>query len=103
MQIRYSPEFKQSVVKKKSTSGNHEKTGEIITLHSNTRWCSDGLEIKCFNGEKVYVAFALDCHDREALSYVASKLPLLATDIQSLMIQSVDARFEGGKTLRDLQ
>ena len=81
----------------------HQKTGEIITLHSNTRWCSDGLEIRCFNGEKVYVAFSLDCHDREAISYVASKLPLLATDIQSLMIQSVEARFESGKTLRDIQ
>ena len=81
----------------------HQKTGEIITLHSNTRWCSDGLEIRCFNGEKVYVAFSLDCHDREAISYVASKLPLLSTDIQNLMIQSVDARFEGGKTLRDIQ
>lgn len=25
-------------------------------------------EFKCFNGEKVYVAYALDCHDRECLS-----------------------------------
>jgi putative transposase len=91
------------LLKKEIVLRDHQKTGKIITLHSNTRWCSDGLEIKCFNGEKVYVAFALDCHDREALSYVASKSPLLATDIQDLMIQSVDARFEGGKTLRDIQ
>lgn len=91
------------LLKKEIVLRDHEKTGQIITLHSNTRWCSDGLEIKCFNGEKVYVAFALDCHDREALSYVASKLPLIATDIQNLMIQSVDARFESGKTLRDIQ
>jgi len=91
------------LLKKEVVLREHQKTGEIITLHSNTRWCSDGLEIRCFNGEKVYVAFSLDCHDREAISYVASKLPLMSTDIQNLMIQSVDARFEGGKTLRDIQ
>ena len=34
-----------------------EKTGKIITLSSNKRWCSDCFEIECFNGEKVYVSF----------------------------------------------
>lgn len=91
------------LLKKEIIVRDHQKTGKVITLHSNTRWCSDGFEIKCFNGEKVYVAFSLDCHDREVLTYVASKLPLLATDIQNLMIQSVDKRFTGGRTLRDLQ
>jgi putative transposase len=91
------------LLKREVVLREHQKTGEIITLHSNTRWCSDGLEIRCFNGEKVYVAFSLDCHDREAISYVASKQPLQATDIQNLMIQSVDARFKGGKTLRNIQ
>jgi putative transposase len=91
------------LLKKEIIVRDHQPTGRVITLHSNTRWCSDGFEIKCFNGEKIYVAFSLDCHDREALSYVASKAPLLATDIQNLMIQSVDKRFSGGKTLRDLQ
>ena len=88
---------------KNSSPRTHQKTGEIITLHSNTRWCSDGFEIHCFNGEKVYVAFSLDCHDREALSFVGSKIPLIATDIQNLMIQSVDKRFETGKTKREIQ
>lgn len=91
------------LLKKEVALRDHQKTGEIITLHSNTRWCSDGLEIKCFNGEKVYVAFALDCHDREAISYVASKMPLLATDVQNLMIEAVGKRFEAGKTLRSIQ
>jgi putative transposase len=49
------------LMKKEIVLRDHQKTGEIITLHSNTRWCSDGLEIKCFNGEKVFIAFALDC------------------------------------------
>src|SRR5277367_3566554 len=42
-----------------------EHNGQVATLRSNTRWCSDGLEFTCWNGEIVRVAFALDCHDRE--------------------------------------
>ena len=91
------------LLKKEKVKRNHQKTGEIITLHSNTRWCSDGFEIHCFNGEKVYVAFTLDCHDREALSYVAKPRPLLATDIQELMIGSVESRFSDLKTPREIQ
>lgn len=89
--------------KKTPSERDHKKTGKIITLHSNTRWCSDAFEIHCFNGEKVYVAFALDTADREALSFVASKKPLLATDIQNLMIQSIDSRFIQGKAPREIQ
>lgn len=91
------------LLKKYKRERTHEKTGTIITLHSNTRWCSDGLEIHCFNGEKVYVAFALDCCDREAIAYVASKKPLLATDIQDLMILSVEKRFDSCRTPRQIQ
>jgi transposase InsO family protein len=46
--------------------------GTIITLTSNMRWCSDGFEIACWNGERVRVIFAMDCADREILSYVAT-------------------------------
>tara|TARA_Y100000590_G_C15576684_1_gene960719 strand:- start:29 stop:763 length:735 start_codon:yes stop_codon:yes gene_type:complete len=81
----------------------HKKTGKIVTLHSNTRWCSDGFEIHCWNGEKVYVAFALDCCDREAIDFVARKTPLLAEDVQALMIQSVEKRFNKSHTPRPIQ
>lgn len=60
---------------------------------SNERWCSDVLEIACWNGELVQLGFALDCHDREALAYVAAPRDLLATDIQQLMQRAVAARF----------
>jgi putative transposase len=40
--------------------------GKIAVAQSNLRWCSDGFEITCDNAEKVRVAFALDCCDREA-------------------------------------
>lgn len=71
----------------------HRPTGKVMTLHSNTRWCSDCFEIKCFNGEKVYVSFALDSHDREILSYIAKSSPLHSEDIQLLMLKSVENRF----------
>lgn len=82
---------------------NHTGTGKIITLHSNMRWCSDAFEIRCFNDEKVFVAFSLDCKDREAISYVASKEPLLGKSIQDLMIKSVEKRFQGYKTQRQIE
>src|SRR5512134_1687322 len=32
--------------------------GKVITLRSNLRWCSDGFEIPCWDGQVVRVAFA---------------------------------------------
>jgi putative transposase len=67
--------------------------GRIQRDVSNERWCRDGLEIACWNGELVQVAFALDCHDREVLAHVDVPRDLLATDIQQLMEGAVVARF----------
>lgn len=89
--------------KKSPNLRDHKKTGEIITLHSNTRWCSDALEIRCFNDEKVYVAFALDCHDRECLGYVAKTRDLCGMDIEDLMVICVKGRFNSFKTPRVIQ
>src|SRR5262249_60765058 len=46
--------------------------GRIAVDERNCRWCSDGFEIGCDNGERVRVAFALDCCDREAMSFLAT-------------------------------
>ena len=67
--------------------------GRIQRDVSNERWCSDGLEIACWNGELVQVAFALDCHDREAIAHVAVPRDLVGTDIQQLMRAAMAARF----------
>lgn len=67
--------------------------GVIQRPASNERWCSDVLEIACWNGEIVQIGFALDCHDREVLSHVAAPRDLLATDIQQLMRGAVAGRF----------
>lgn len=75
-----------------------EHTGKVMTLHPNIRWCSDAMEIRCFNGDKVFVAFVLDCCDRESFAYVARTEPLTADDIEELMVAAVEKRF--GESLR---
>ncbi|MDB9787007.1 IS3 family transposase [Bacteriovoracaceae bacterium] len=81
----------------------HRPTGKVMTLHSNTRWCLDCFEIKCFNEEKVYVSFILDCCDREAISFIASRKPLLGENIQSMMINAVEKRFGKLRTPREIE
>lgn len=75
-----------------------DHTGVVMTIFPNLRWCSDGMEIRCFNGDKVFVAFVLDCCDREAFGYVARTEPLSADDIGELMVKAVEKRF--GQSLR---
>ena len=45
--------------------------GQVITLRSNTRWCSDSFEIRCWSGEVVRVVFSLDTCDRACMRYRA--------------------------------
>lgn len=67
--------------------------GKVAVETRNTRWCSDGLQIGCDNGEKVRIAFALDCCDREAMGYVATTGGITASDVRDLMIATVEHRF----------
>lgn len=67
--------------------------GKVITLHSNTRWCSDGFVISCDNGDKVHVAFSMDTCDREVLRYIASTKGIDGGMIRDLMAESVLYRF----------
>jgi hypothetical protein len=67
--------------------------GRVAVDRSNLRWCSDGFEIGCDNGEKVRVAFALDCCDREVLGHVATTEGIKGEDVQDLMITAVEYRF----------
>lgn len=70
-----------------------QHNGNVITLRSNTRWCSDGFCITCDNGHRVSVAFSLDTCDREAMRYVASTKGVDGEMIRDLMIESVEYRF----------
>ena len=67
--------------------------GRVAVDQRNARWCSDGLEIACDNGEKVRVAFALDCCDREAMGHVATTGGITAEDVQDLMVATVEHRY----------
>jgi len=67
--------------------------GKIAVDRSNLRWCSDGFEIGCDNGEKVRVAFALDCCDREAMGHVATTEGIKGEDVRDLMVTAVEHRF----------
>ena len=67
--------------------------GRVAVERPDTRWCSDGFEIGCDNGERVRIAFTLDCCDREAISFVATTGGIDSGDIRDLMIESVERRF----------
>jgi putative transposase len=66
--------------------------GRVAVDRSDSRWCSDGFEIGCDNGERVRIAFTLDCCDREAISWVATTGGIDGGDIRDLMIESVERR-----------
>jgi putative transposase len=67
--------------------------GRVAVDRPDMRWCSDGFEIGCDNGERVRIAFTLDCCDREAISWVATTGGIDRRDIRDLMIESVERRF----------
>ncbi len=67
--------------------------GNVITLRSNTRWCSDGFEIHCWNREVVRVAFALDTCDREVITWSASTKGVSGEMIRDMMLIAVEQRF----------
>ena len=67
--------------------------GRIAVAESDRRWCSDGFEIACDNRERVRIAFALDCCDREAMSWVATTGGITGEMVRDLMVEAVEARF----------
>ncbi|HDZ2384491.1 TPA: IS3 family transposase, partial [Klebsiella pneumoniae] len=68
-------------------------TGKVAVGESNQRWCSDGFEFNCDNGEKLRVTFALDCCDREALHWAASTGGYDSETVQDVMLGAVERRF----------
>ncbi|WP_424139660.1 IS3 family transposase, partial [Roseomonas chloroacetimidivorans] len=67
--------------------------GAVIAPASNLRWSSDGLEISCWNGEVVRLAFAIDTHDREVMAWVATTGGISGEMIRDLMLACVERRF----------
>lgn len=68
--------------------------GKVIVMRANLRWCSDGFEFICWNGEIVRGAFIIDAHDREVIAWRAVvNAGISGSDIRDIMPQAVERRF----------
>ena len=68
--------------------------GKIVVMRSNLRWCSDGLEFTCWNGEVVRAAFVIDAHDREIIAWRAVVgAGISGAEVRDMMLEAVEKRF----------
>ncbi|ABC35994.1 transposase [Burkholderia thailandensis E264] len=67
--------------------------GRVAVDRSNTRWCSDGYEFRCDDGTPLRVTFALDCCDREAISWAATTGGHGGDVVRDVMLAAVEQRF----------
>ena len=68
--------------------------GKVIVMRSNLRWCSDGFEFTCWNGEVVRGAFIIDAHDREVIAWCAvANAGISGSDVRDMMLEAVETRF----------
>jgi transposase InsO family protein len=68
--------------------------GKVMVMCSNLRWCSDGLEFTCWNGEIVRMAFIIDAFDREIIAWTAvSGAGISGSDVRDIMLEAVERRF----------
>lgn len=72
--------------------------GIVIALRSNTRWCSDHLEIHARNREVVRILFVLDACDREIIAWSAvANAGVSGVMVRDLMVTAVERRFGATK------
>ena len=72
----------------------HVHDGKVIVMRSNLRWCSDGFEFACWNGDIVRGAFIIDAHDREIIAWRAVvNAGVSGSDIRDIMLEAVERRF----------
>jgi transposase InsO family protein len=68
--------------------------GKIMVMRSNLRWCSDGLEFSCWNGDVVRMAFIIDAFDREIIAWTAvCGAGISGSDVRDMMLDAVEKRF----------
>jgi putative transposase len=67
--------------------------GKVITIKSNTRWCSDSLQIRCWDGNIVEMVFVMDTCDREIVSFKGKVGYLKEIDVQNMLVMAVENRF----------
>ncbi|MFB9794941.1 IS3 family transposase [Shinella granuli] len=68
--------------------------GKVMVMRSNLRWCSNGLEFTCWNGEFVRLAFIIDAFDREIIAWTAvANAGISGSDVRDMMLEAVEKRF----------
>ena len=68
--------------------------GKVLMIRSNLRWCSDGLEFTCWNGEVIRLAFIIDACDREVIAWSAvAGAGISGSDVRDMMLMAVERRF----------
>jgi putative transposase len=73
------------------TSRVHD--GKVVVMRSNLRWCSDGFEFTCWNGEIVRAAFIIDAHDREIIAWHAVVGSGISGGmVRDMMLEAVEKR-----------
>lgn len=78
--------------KRRQNSRPHE--GKVAVLESDLRWCSDGFEIACENGEVVTGTFTKDCCDREIIAWRAwPGRGLPGEPVREMLIEAFEQRF----------
>jgi putative transposase len=78
--------------KRRASIRSHE--GVVAVSESNKRWCSDGFEIACDNGQVVTGTFTKDCCDREIIAWRAwSGRGLPGEPVRDMLVEAVEKRF----------
>jgi transposase InsO family protein len=73
--------------------------GKVIVMCSNLRWCSDGFEIGCWNGDLIRIAFIIDAHDREIIAWHAVvESGISGSMVWDMMLEAVESRFDALKS-----
>ena len=81
---------------------NHD--GKIIMMRSNLRWCSDGLEFTCWNSEVIRLAFLIDAHDREIISWRAvGNRGISGSDVRDMLLEAVERRFGAHRAPKQIE
>jgi transposase InsO family protein len=75
-------------------------TGTVSVQARDTRWCSDGFEIKCDSGQTVTATFAKDCCDREIMAFRAWEgKGLPGEPVREMLIEAVEKRFGAAEAM----
>jgi transposase InsO family protein len=78
------------LARKYSERPEHVHDGKLIVMRSNLRWCSDGIEFTCWDGDIVRGAFIIDAHDREIIAWRAVvNAGISGSDIRDIMLEAV--------------